>query len=116
MCARKALAFVAAMTVAGGAFVASKVIQSKPGGPRLYLQRKNIQFSHKLGLIDDLQAATAYESLRRHYERMVKSRPLVLAQSRKEEVKSLFYTGPFRGEMTQREARLILGVTEAYVK
>lgn len=95
--------------------MASRVIKSKPGGVRLYAQRKNIQFSHKFGLIDDFQAATAYEQLARHYERLVRARPLVLAEGRKESPKGVYYVGPFKADMTQREARQILGVTESYV-
>jgi hypothetical protein len=104
------------MTVAGGALIASKVIKGKPGGARLYLQRKNIQISHKLGLLDDLQAAGAYEDLRRYYAKLVPSKPLVLAEPvATAKVKTIYYTGPFRSEMTRYEARLVMGVTEAYV-
>lgn len=95
--------------------MASRVISSKPGGARLYIQRKNIQLSHKFGMIDDLEAAASYEQLARHYEKLVRSRPLVLAEGRRAEVKTLYYTGPFKSEMTHREARQILGVTDAYV-
>ena len=94
---------------------ASRIIKSKPGGVRLYAQRKNIQFSHKLGIIDDIQAATAYEQLSRHYARLVRARPLVLGEGKKEGPKGIYYVGPFKPDMTQREARQILGVTEAYV-
>ena len=104
------------MTVAGGALVASRVIKSKPGGARLFIQRKNIQISHKLGLLDDLQAAGAYEELRRHYAKLIVSKPIVLAEPPiKSKVKAVYYTGGFKSEMTRHEARLVMGLTEAYV-
>ena len=105
------------MTVAGGALIASRVIKSKPGGARLFIQRKNIQIAHKIGLLDDFQATNAYEELRRHYLKLVPAKPLVLAERVQsgEAKRAVFYTGPFRSEMTQREARLIMGVTETYV-
>lgn len=103
------------MTVAGGALVASKMLRSKPGGVRLLIQRKNIQISHKLGLLTDLQAAAAYNDLSRFYGKLIQARPLVLGEARTNEARKTYYSGPWRPEMTQREARLILGVTEAYV-
>lgn len=108
------------MGVAGSALAASKIISSKPGGARLYLQRKNIQFSHKLGLLNDFEAAAAYDELRRHYNKLLRPKPIVLASSwssKEEETKkrTVHYVGPFRPEMTQKEAKLILGLNDAYV-
>jgi hypothetical protein len=111
-----ALVFLATMTVAGGALLASKVIKSKPGGARLFIQRKNIQLSHKFGLLDDLQAANAYDELRRHYSKLIPAKPLVLGEGSEVKERKTFYTGPFKSEMTQYEARLVLGVTEAEAK
>ena len=70
-----------------------------------------------MGLLDDLQASHAYEELRRHYQKLIPAKPLVLAEDvkSKEQKRALFYTGPFKPEMTHREARLIMGVTETYV-
>lgn len=97
--------------------MASRAIRKQPGGVRLFLQRKNIQVSHKLGLLDDMQAAGAYEDLRRSYAKLIKSKPIVMASPLRDAPvqRALYYTGPFRGDMTQYEARLILGITEAYV-
>lgn len=116
-----ALTFLVAMGVAGSALAASKIISSKPGGARLYLQRKNIQFSHKLGLLNDFEAAAAYDELRRHYNKLLRPKPIVLASSwssKEEETKkrTVHYVGPFRPEMTQKEAKLILGLNDAESK
>ena len=75
---------------------------------------------HKMGLITDFEAATAYESISRQFGKITRSRPLTLAERHVEDAEksgqpTTFYAGPFRPEMTQREARQILGVTEAYV-
>ncbi|XP_049848765.1 uncharacterized protein LOC126316713 [Schistocerca gregaria] len=105
------LIIVASLGLAGAAYIAKRSISRRPGGIRLYVQRKNIYFAHQLGLLDDVQAAAAYDALRKHYEKLVIPKPVNLSGDKQAD-SQILYGGPFQSEMTKKEARQILGLSE----
>lgn len=101
------------MGLAGGAVVAKRVLSNGPGGMRLFVKRKNIEYLNKFSLLSDEEAALAYERLAKSYSTIVIPEPIMLTGKDEADDKVLYY-GSFKKEMTRKEARLIVGLSQRY--
>lgn len=83
-------------------------------GPQAFkflLKRKNIEYLHKINALSDEEAAIELEKLKKEFSTLVKPEPITLTGNKEIDEKILYY-GPFKRNMTKKEARYIIGLTK----
>lgn len=101
--------------IASGAIIARRATNYGPGGSKLFMRRQILKNLNGFKLLSNAETASTFNELKMKYTDLVIPEPVILSGTAEKDDKVLYY-GPFKTNMTKKEARLVIGLSPSESK
>lgn len=102
--------FLLGIGITSGIAIAKRSKNFNPGGIKLFQRRSTLYNLNRLKILSDGETASLINELKLKYKTFVHPEPVVLSGKPERDEKVLYY-GPFKTNMTKKEARLVMGLS-----
>lgn len=104
------MAFLLGIGITSGIAIARRAKDFNAGGIKLFKRRSTLYNLNRFKVITDGETASLINNLKHKYKILTVPEPVVLSGRPETDDKILYY-GPFKTNMTKKEARLIMGLS-----